>query len=269
MTVCAQSSLKKKGFTLIELLVVIAIISILAAILFPVFARARENARRASCQSNLKQLGMGMMQYVQDYDETYPQMYWNTNGTVGVVQTQAGTPGRKYKVGYTSGSANQGYWFSWMDAIYPYVKSLEIYDCPSNYFYSTSADRYSGYGYSDAISGYKTNEYNNNVWPSAPYAALRTAAITRVAEITLLEDFNTYINAVMSPYTIGAGARTATDVIRTPHLAGANIAYADGHVKWRSKGYLAQIGTATTGCNPTAIVATRAMCSRDWNPFIP
>lgn len=62
----------KKGFTLIELLVVIAIIAILAAILFPVFARARENARRASCQSNLKQIGLGILQYAQDYDERYP-----------------------------------------------------------------------------------------------------------------------------------------------------------------------------------------------------
>ena len=64
-----------RGFTLIELLVVIAIIAILAAILFPVFARARENARRATCQSNLKQIGLGLMQYSQDYDETYPLGY--------------------------------------------------------------------------------------------------------------------------------------------------------------------------------------------------
>ena len=62
----------RRGFTLIELLVVIAIISLLAAILFPVFSRARENARRSSCLSNLKQIGLGMMQYTQDYDERYP-----------------------------------------------------------------------------------------------------------------------------------------------------------------------------------------------------
>ena len=68
---CSESAIKR-GFTLIELLVVIAIIAILAAILFPVFARARENARRASCASNLKQIGLGLMQYVQDYDEGHP-----------------------------------------------------------------------------------------------------------------------------------------------------------------------------------------------------
>ena len=65
--------MRRKAFTLIELLVVIAIISILAAILFPVFARARESARRTSCLSNLKQIGLGIMMYVQDYDETYPR----------------------------------------------------------------------------------------------------------------------------------------------------------------------------------------------------
>src|SRR5688572_8152662 len=66
---------ERSGFTLIELLVVIAIIAILAAILFPVFARARENARRASCQSNLKQIALGVKQYTQDYDEKFPARY--------------------------------------------------------------------------------------------------------------------------------------------------------------------------------------------------
>jgi prepilin-type N-terminal cleavage/methylation domain-containing protein/prepilin-type processing-associated H-X9-DG protein len=99
---------KRNGFTLIELLVVIAIIAILAAILFPVFARARENARRASCQSNLKQVALGIVQYTQDYDEKFPMRYWTTS------------------------PVNNGYLTNgWAAAIQPYVKSAQLLQCPS------------------------------------------------------------------------------------------------------------------------------------------
>ena len=97
------SSHKKSAFTLIELLVVIAIIAILAAILFPVFARARENARRSSCQSNLKQIALGFMQYTQDYDEKFPGSDW-----------------RQHKLALTR-PANP---FGWADGLQPYLKSI-------------------------------------------------------------------------------------------------------------------------------------------------
>jgi len=103
-----------RGFTLIELLVVIAIISILAAILFPVFARARENARRTTCLSNLKQVGLGLMQYTQDFDERLPPAYISY-------------PENSYT--YPNGSV--GSTATWYDMLYPYVKSLQLFNCPS------------------------------------------------------------------------------------------------------------------------------------------
>ena len=105
---------KFRGFTLIELLVVIAIIAILAAILFPVFARARENARRSSCQSNLKQIGLGILQYSQDYDENWvPKDFWRDGSGV--------TP-------------------SWRQSVQPYVKSTQLFSCPSNPNNKNTAD---------------------------------------------------------------------------------------------------------------------------------
>src|ERR1051326_525026 len=84
---------RSRGFTLIELLVVIAIIAILAAILFPVFAQAREKARAISCLSNIKQIGTGCMMYIQDYDETYPLGYmWDNNSWGGTMWTVSLAP---------------------------------------------------------------------------------------------------------------------------------------------------------------------------------
>jgi prepilin-type N-terminal cleavage/methylation domain-containing protein/prepilin-type processing-associated H-X9-DG protein len=97
----------RRGFTLIELLVVIAIIAILASILFPVFARARENARRSSCQSNLKQIGLGVMQYTQDYDEKVPPSPANPAG-----DAYAYTPTHTI--------------------LQPYMKSTQVWLCPSD-----------------------------------------------------------------------------------------------------------------------------------------
>jgi prepilin-type N-terminal cleavage/methylation domain-containing protein/prepilin-type processing-associated H-X9-DG protein len=95
-----------RAFTLIELLVVIAIIAILAAILFPVFAQAREKARQSTCISNLKQIGVACLQYAQDYDECYPLARWDHGGS--------------------------GLRMNWVQASMPYMKNLQVYTCPND-----------------------------------------------------------------------------------------------------------------------------------------
>jgi prepilin-type N-terminal cleavage/methylation domain-containing protein len=143
-----SSRSKDRGFTLIELLVVVAIISLLAAILFPVFARARENARRASWMSNLKQLGLGFMMYTQDYDEMLPR------NAITLSAPQI----------YPSSTTKGGTTWLWWHMIYPYVKNTQVFICPSSdttwagdyYPLNSAGTRYASYGYNIALTGGKT-----------------------------------------------------------------------------------------------------------------
>ena len=228
---------RKEGFTLIELLVVIAIIAILAAILFPVFARARENARRTSCLSNLKQIGLGFMQYSQDYDEFFPHAIrgvYRTPSTYTTDTSQA-KPSGTFLVSDGSGASGQtGNYISWMDMIFPYVKSVQLFTCPS----SKEAEEVPSYGY---------NRYLSRAFDSIGTTGIPTlslAAIQRPAEIVLTLDYplatGIAMNDIQYCRATGSGAFLSPTYQHyervQPHLNGAVSNFADGHAKWYPRG---------------------------------
>ena len=223
---CAGTKARRttSGFTLIELLVVIAIIAILAAILFPVFARARENARRASCQSNLKQLGLGVMQYVQDYDENLPSSYY--------YPVTAPYP-------YGGTGPSNGYWL-WMHVLEPYTKSSQILNCPSSQSKFPDAVGYNNtYGSNGENGSYGANQYvflRGDVTPSY----LKSSALQQVATTPMIVDSGYYVS---SPSTAQCAIKAsdklddcannsgATNAPRYRHLETFNMLFVDGHVK--------------------------------------
>lgn len=246
-----------RGFTLIELLIVIAVIAILAAILFPVFARARENARRAGCASNLKQQGLAILQYAQDYDEVMVPAW--LDGTTGAGNGWNGTNG-------SWGSDN----FKWMDMIYPYVKSTQVFNCPSVanktipfYVQASSAN----YGHYAANLGYRSSGDSKNP-PFSYYRSdnvgnvpirlsmIQAAATTVMVTETRSVSYSGAASCVMTfPSSSGSVANSfelreigedpAAPTIRTwvysnnnpdgiigeRHLETINVLWADGHVK--------------------------------------
>ena len=223
-----------RAFTLIELLVVIAIIAILAAILFPVFARARENARRASCMSNLKQIGLGIMQYTQDYDEHLPAGFLSYAGAV-----------------YPDGSTHTE---SWRVAIFPYVKSVQVFNCPSadsflewkgGYYITRAAYAYNylaptGTGLTNV--GVNLGGYDS--YPAANLAAIADASGTIMVteSSSALIRFNTNPSYLATDATLhdtgscdsyypGSAAYAVLSCARAPHMDTMNTLFADGHVK--------------------------------------
>ncbi|MCW3058642.1 MAG: prepilin-type N-terminal cleavage/methylation domain [Capsulimonas sp.] len=219
----------RAGFTLIELLVVIAIIAILAAILFPVFAKAREKARQISCTSNQKQLGLAIIQYVQDYDETYPMVN---------LDTVAGQVG-------------------WANLIQPYVKSVAAYHCPDfPGAQDTSLDlaAYSVTFNYNSMLGYV--DYGRmSAWDISDSGQPLSAVSNPSSTVQLMEAYP-YNASSMRPYGAGhdcsglivpqhstapcddqamnyspSGFGNYNGAVQV-HTGGGNYAFADGHVKW-------------------------------------
>lgn len=210
--------MKRKAFTLIELLVVIAIISILAAILFPVFARAQENARRASCMSNLKQIALGFIMYTQDYDERYPAVNW-TGGTY------------RFPNGDSS-SANP-----WQLKIYPYVKSVQLFNCPS----ADSALMWKG-NYQSNIS------YGANTGMLTGAESQILAGVEKPSQTVMVLDSNFQAYRPFYPDDSTTYNWNAARALLDRHLGGANLAFADGHVKWHKLQRTSNCDPLSTAC---------------------
>ncbi|MBI2297692.1 MAG: DUF1559 domain-containing protein [Armatimonadetes bacterium] len=215
------------GFTLIELLVVIAIIAILAAILFPVFAKAREKARQASCGSNVKQLTLAMLQYLQDYDERLPRFNWGERACGG----SPASPGM----------------LMWWAAIYPYTKNTQLYVCPSD---SGNPKCLNGNAAVPWQAMVPVCSYGMNEPLSAKCCSRDFKDMRYPAEVLLMGDcrsslggwetnapriLNRFALARTGAPCIGCNASAqlpagAEDWAR--HNGGENIGFADGHAKW-------------------------------------
>jgi prepilin-type N-terminal cleavage/methylation domain-containing protein/prepilin-type processing-associated H-X9-DG protein len=202
-----KRSTSRPAFTLIELLVVIAIIAILAAILFPVFAQAREKARATACLSNCKQLGTAMQMYTQDYDGTYPLAWFERGGEYG------------FDI-----------------ALFPYVKNYQVYECPSNKLPQTIWAGQARMGVPLVVP--RTYAMNGDLSQGSQlgkFRLLNEASVERPAEtILLLETTDTYKGKRAPDHE--TFIRNRNDVCyHVPfkiHQGGADYVFCDGHAKW-------------------------------------
>ena len=235
----------KSAFTLIELLVVIAIIAILAAILFPVFARARENARRSSCQSNLKQIAIGVAQYTQDYDEKFPLLFASLDGDTS----------------YNSSTLDRG----WVQMVQPYVKSYQIFQCPSettppapdpedsqdvrltDYFINRNI---SGGTTAASVTSLAQLTFPSNTILNGDYLSTTTPSSAGWAATSHNGNSATSHNAACPTGTAGFN-RTDGSKPAERHFDGANYSFADGHVKWLKQSAFGHGCTAPNGSNAT------------------
>ena len=252
---------QRRAFTLIELLVVIAIIAILAAILFPVFAKAREKARQISCASNEKQLGLAIMQYVQDNDELY--VVQEVNGSAPAPAVPFNPPaGTLSPFGPYKWTAN-----GWADALFPYVKSTQVFRCPdlspgpnannagTNNEDSTGASQYALNRWISANANYQTNNAQLE-FPASTFLLIETYAWGASQASTNEENQWGYADTFQQQLTSGDGRQGIAP--QQVHTAGSNFVFCDGHVKW--------IQAAKLGLLPNGTATAQSIMNDEANP---
>ena len=219
-----QSRRGRFGFTLIELLVVIAIIAILAAILLPVFASARENARKSSCENNEKQLGTAFLAYTQDYDEKLPY---------GLV-------------GFACCATPPSWGTGWAGEIYPYIKSAGVYDCPDDTTAINGTSVPVSYGYNINLN-WTGNGYGPATMIAGLHSPARQVMLFELSGVTVLVtnpgESSSQVGSGTSGQTWGGGGTYVTGVMggrsgnfggtpRHGNNTGSNFLMCDGHVKF-------------------------------------
>jgi prepilin-type N-terminal cleavage/methylation domain-containing protein/prepilin-type processing-associated H-X9-DG protein len=245
---------KRSGFTLIELLVVIAIIAILAAILFPVFAQAREKARQTACLNNQKQWATAALMYIGDYDDTYPlsMSYNGTTWFTGLHDTPA-----NWRLTNTAQIARHNAF--WVNAVLPYIKTAEIAYCPS-----VEDHDYAGADYSAARAPIIRNTFQYNglltQYPAAMIGSPANVIMLTEATGRALKGYaqaNPQLNCTTDQSCIyrpkvgsacdtqqgGSSSGSIGYGSYMVHNGGMNLTFADGHVKWRKIGPAGATGT--------------------------
>lgn len=235
---------RRRGFTLIELLVVIAIIAILAAILFPVFAQAREAARKTSCISNMKQIGTSVMMYTQDYDENYP------------------LNNQSYPMSYIKSNGQQccDYHNSWAKHMQPYLKNTKVFSCPSGDNKDVRVIVDVGGTGPNSPGGVEIptqGAIGANEWvfkagglDAFQLTPVSLAGVGRPADLPLISDASYVIwpdiDRIMNPDPVGApwdGGFVPNPAFARHSSSGSNLLFGDGHAKFRTQSSMSLDGS--------------------------